>query len=691
MSLAASLRLVYLPGLIAIGVFLSFLGALFWSELFAVAEVRERSAERMRIAGLVRALQAERQAGLFVLVGSEGASTRRTTLRRFAERTAASDAVFHTRDVASEQGSAQTARTARLLPEETRELQIIRQRVRDSRIGTVESAEFYRALIDGLFLRMPALYCGDPAIDGLLAAHWTVLELRRVAGEEQARELLLRGRAGEANEVTEANSGLQELRGKRLNLVRILQRQLAGSERQPQPVFATSTNALGEISGIDRLEAKLAGRISENMQTLERREYVFIAIAVVLALSFSFITIRMARRSARGIRQEIQAALHAAEEMVAGDLAARAPIASAESARPSQAGEGAENSAEPAAPKRGEIPRLVSGLRSRLRYVFSRLQRMSERTLREGGSLEEVSQSVLESSQKLAVSAEEASVANERMAAAITAIFRSIQKNSADIQLFEECSTGLRHYLTDVHRQMSAVDERGTQIRELSAASAASMSAVQDSMNGISQGADRIQSVVRIIEEISDQIGLLALNASIEAARAGSAGRGFAGVAGEVSRLSEKTAASIQEIAGIVSEAGLAIQTGRTAVVGAADISTRLAAEIESIAGLTAAVRESVAARQESSVQIATSIARLSREAAQTDQAAQEQDDVAREIEQLILTITVQSEEVSGQARLLSETAEGVYRMAGQIDRILTRFRTARRPLDAAGDARLPV
>ena len=155
--------------------------------------------------------------------------------------------------------------------------------------------------------------------------------------------------------------------------------------------------------------------------------------------------------------------------------------------------------------------------------------------------------------------------------------------------------------------------------------------------------------------------------------------------------LSEKTAASIQEIAGIVSEAGLAIQTGRTAVVGAADISTRLAAEIESIAGLTAAVRESVAARQESSVQIATSIARLSREAAQTDQAAQEQDDVAREIEQLILTITVQSEEVSGQARLLSETAEGVYRMAGQIDRILTRFRTARRPLDAAGDARLPV
>lgn len=71
-------------------------------------------------------------------------------------------------------------------------------------------------------------------------------------------------------------------------------------------------------------------------------------------------------------------------------------------------------------------------------------------------------------------------------------------------------------------------------------------------MENVSQSSKQIQSIVTIIANISEQITLLALNASIEAARAGTKGRGFAVVAEEISSLADETASSLKEIDAIV-------------------------------------------------------------------------------------------------------------------------------------------
>ncbi|MES2818521.1 MAG: methyl-accepting chemotaxis protein [Pseudomonadota bacterium] len=378
------------------------------------------------------------------------------------------------------------------------------------------------------------------------------------------------------------------------------------------------------LDEVESAEQALLAERSEAMQSAKSMALVVLLVGGLLAAALAIV---VAYSLARNIAGRLQQAVTVARNIAEGRL---------------------DSSIAPAG--RDEIGILLDAfviMQQRLREMIGQIRTGAEQ-------LVGAAQNISSSSAQLSVSTQEQSQASSSMAA-------TVEELTVSINHVAESAREAHGLSSESGRQSS---EGGTVIQNTLESMQRIAETVKDAavkIDELGKQSDQISSIVSVIRGIADQTNLLALNAAIEAARAGEQGRGFAVVADEVRLLAQRTANSTQEITDMIKK----IQTGTRDAVGNMEVGVQ---QVNSGVEQANQAGTAIVNIREASSRVVSVVDQISLALREQSEASQ---DVARNVERIAQMSVQNSDAVSD----TSQTAKTLQQLAVALEKQVASFR----------------
>ena len=294
-------------------------------------------------------------------------------------------------------------------------------------------------------------------------------------------------------------------------------------------------------------------------------------------------------------------------------------------------------------------------------HLLQSLEKMRNDLSRTIGEVAINAESVANSATQLSTSAKQVAASTEQQSASTASAAAAVEEMTVSIDHIGNSANEASQRATEAGGK--AV-ESGNHVNTASNRIADVAERVEDTarqLQTLSEQVQQIGTITVVIREVADQTNLLALNAAIEAARAGEQGRGFAVVADEVRKLAERTTASIKEISEVIAR----IQEGATIAVNSMQSSRSVVVDVVQTAE-SASV--SMGEIRESSDNVRHAIGNIS-------EALREQKTSSTDLARNVESIAQMSEENSIAVESVSKTVQQLVQLSDALKSSVSRFR----------------
>lgn len=244
-----------------------------------------------------------------------------------------------------------------------------------------------------------------------------------------------------------------------------------------------------------------------------------------------------------------------------------------------------------------EISSLVNSLgqmAGQIRGVVKDVKTVSTGLVESTEILDRTTDQFSEGTQSQATSVEQVMATLEEVSAGMDNIARNTGEQNESARILKEKMENLSDTIRESGSMAKEMQSRIEEAIGIARKGEGNIGAMNETMSSIRRSSQEMTQIVEIITGISEQINLLSLNASIEAARAGDAGKGFAVVADQISRLADQTASSIKNIDGLIRSNDEEMGRGETIVEETVNTLSHIIQSIDSVATMVRSLAESV-------------------------------------------------------------------------------------------------